>query len=167
MHYNKNIKNLLFNFRSDINYNCCLIMYILISFGCTNTKNSFKDYRKINLLIEFLLDDYSIDILIKFLNEKKLNDYETHVFSFLYLRSVLEGKTTNSAILLLDKKSLIKIHKTKASVNIYCDKTWIANENIKLSENIESNINKILCEKEKLYKIKYNNILKNVHEIGG
>lgn len=169
MYYNKNFKNLLFNFRSDINYNSWLIMYILKVFKCTNSRDSFKDYRKINLLINFILDDYPIDILIKFLNNEKISNYELNIFSFLYFKSILEENTVNSALLILEKKKLINIYKTKKSVNVYCNKAWLENkygENIKIEKNIENKINKIVNEKEKIYKLKYNKILRSIHEMG-
>lgn len=169
MYYNKNIKNLLFGFSGDINYNCWLIMYILKVFKCTNSRDSFKDYRKINLIINFILDDYSIDILTKFFNNEKLSDYELNIFSFSYFKCILEENTVNSALLILEKKKLINIYKTKTSVNVYCDKAWLENnygENIKIEKNIKDKINKIVNEKKKIYKLQYNKILRNIHEMG-
>ena len=47
MYYNKNIKSLLFDFKSDVNYISILIIGILKGFECSNKRSSFKDFRKI------------------------------------------------------------------------------------------------------------------------
>lgn len=158
MYCNKNIKNLLFDFRSDVNYIMWLIISILKGFNCNNKKNSFKDYRKIGFIVQLIYNN-SLNDFIKFLNEEHLEICELQKLSACFLESKLEEKNINSALIILDKKEIINFYKTQKRVNIYSKKLGIFSGMDKYRDSLEL----LLSVRKELYDIDYNYILKKIN----
>lgn len=159
MYCNKNIKSLLFDFRSDINYIMWLIISILKIFNCNNKRNSFKDYRKIGFLVQLIYNNKSLNDFVKFLNEEHLEIYELQKLSACFLESKVEEKNINSALIILDKKEIINFNKTQKRVNVYSEKL----ESFSGMEQYMYSLELLLSIRKELYDIDYDNILKKIN----
>ncbi|WP_238907378.1 hypothetical protein [Clostridium sp. YIM B02506] len=159
MYWSKDVKNLLFDFRSDINYVIWVILSILKVFNCNNKKNSFKDYQKISFVIQLMHDSENMDSFIRLINGQQLNVYEAHKLSSCYFSSKIEERTINSALIILDKKKIINFHPTKERVNVYCDRI----QDYNIMNGYKDVLEVLLSSKRELYYIKYNEILKKIN----
>lgn len=161
MYYNNNIKNLLFDLRSDVNYISLVIICILRNFNSNNARNSFKDYRKISFLMQFIFRDIETIILMKFLRNEKLDVYEAQIISSCYFNSKMEEATVNLGLILLEQKEIIKFHKTMKTSNIYyTSPTWVIDYPV--LQSIEANLESLLMVKSNLYELDYNSIIKKI-----
>ncbi|WP_317310236.1 hypothetical protein [Clostridium thermobutyricum] len=159
MYCNKNIKSLLFDFRSDINYIMWLIISILKIFNCTNKKSSFKDYRKIGFIVRLIYNNKSLNDFVKFLNEEYLEICALQKLSACFLESKVEEKNINSALIILDKKEIINFNKTQKRVNIYSEKL----ESFSGMEQYRDSLELLLSVRKELYDIDYDYILKKIN----
>lgn len=164
MYYNKNLKSLLFDLRSDVNYTAWVIIDILKIFNCRNKNNSFKDYRKISFIMQFIFRDIETGTLIKFLMHEKLNVYELQSISSCYFSSKMEDSTVNAAIVLLKNRRIVEFSKTLKASNIYITSSeWV--DKYPLLESIENNLCELLEVKNKLYKLNYDTIVRDINEL--
>jgi len=164
MYYNINFKNLLFDFRSDINYIAWVIISILKSFDCNSKRNSFKDYRKLGLIIELIFRNEETDVFIKFLKNEKLNAYELQILSSCYFKSKLEENSMNTAFIVLEKKEFVCFYKTIKSSNVFYNSCeWI--NNCSEITNITHNLNRLSIFKDKIYKMDYEHFIKNIAKL--
>lgn len=159
MYCNKNIKSLLFDFRSDINYIMWLIISILKSFNCNNKKNSFKDYRKIGFIVQLIYNDKSLNDFVRFLNQEQLEVDELQKLSACFLDSKVEEKNINSALIILDKQEIIDFNKTQKRVNIYSKKLG----DFSGIEQYKDSLELLLNVRGKLYDIDYDYIFKKIN----
>lgn len=159
MYFNKNLKSLLFDFRSDINYIMWLIISILKCFNCINNRNSFKDYRKIGFIIQLIYDNECLRFFVKLLRKERLELDELQKLSACLLNSKLEEKNINAALIILDKKGIINFVKTKKRVNVFSE------ELNKFSEikQYKGNFDLILSVKQELYDLNFDDILNNIN----
>lgn len=160
MYWSKNVKNLLFDFRSDINYVIWLILSILKIFNCNNKRNSFKDYQKISLIIQFIYDKENMINFTKLINGEQLNVYESHKLSSCYFSSKIEERTVNSALIMLEKRNIINFYITKERVNIYCDKI----QDYTTMKGCQDALDILVNSKKFLYDLKYEEILKKIND---
>lgn len=164
MYYNKNLKSLLFDLRSDVNYTAWVIIDILKVFNCSNKRNSFKDYRKISFIMQFIFRDLETGIFIKFLMQEKLNVYELQIISSCYFSSKMEDSTVNAAIVLLENRRVVEFNKTLKVSNIYIiSSEWV--DKYPMLESIEYNLCKLLAVKDKLYELNYDTIVRNINQL--
>lgn len=166
MQYSNNFKNLLFDLRSDVNYTAWVIIYILKIFNSYNRKNAFKDYRKIAFLMQFIFHDVDAMILVKFLKNEKIDDYESQIISSCYFSSKMEERTVNTALILLEHKGFIKFCKTLKSSNIYFTSLELSDK-YPVLESIERNLYNLSNVKDKLYQTDYDSIVKKISLLRG
>ena len=166
MYYNKNIKSLLFDFKSDVNYISILIIGILKGFECGNKRSSFKDFRKINLIITFLLNNEDVNILNKFLDKAYLSNEEYHILSLMYFKSRIEESTFNIAIIMLENKEIITFYKINKLNSIYLNHNKIT-DTFDMKSSFKKSIEFLIDNKEKVYNWNYNNLLKEITTLKG
>lgn len=166
MYYNKNIKNLVFDFKSDINYISILVIRLLNFFDCKNKKNSFKDFRKINLIITFLISNEDINILNKFLKKNQMSEEERHILNLMYFKSKIEEETFNIAIIILENKGFISFYKTNKLNSIYLTYSEHLEEFL-VDSSLKKYIEVLVNNKDLIYKWNYDNTLNELTKLKG
>lgn len=164
MYYNRNIKNLVFDLKSDVNYISILIIQILKILDCDSKKNSFKDFRKLNYIINFFTNNEDLGLLFKLLKGERLEKFEISILRNIYFKSKIEEQTYNTSIIILVNKKIIGFYKTKEKNNIFLLDNEVINGTIINNEILEK-INKLTFIKEALYKWNYDKILEEISNL--
>ena len=147
-----------------MNYISILIIQILEILDCYNKKKSFKDFRKLNYIINFFTNNEDLELLIKFLNKERLEKFEMSILRNIYFKSKIEEETYNTSVIILVNKKIIGFYKTKEKNNIFLLDNEVINGTIINNEVLEK-VKKLNFIKEALYKWNYDKILEEISNL--
>lgn len=164
-----NRKRLLYDINEDIYFYIYNIIFILNTLECYSSEDSFKDYRKLVFLIDFISNRTDCDIFIKFYRGKVTpNETIKRCLRDKYYDGIEKIKFLRYILLIMEKHGYIKLENEDKRVNVILIKENHTEEflNDKRFKEIIDTINRIPGQKV-LKKVAYKTFIENIFKVNG
>ena len=154
-----NRKRLIYNINEDIYFYVYNILFILNTLECYSSQDSFKDYRKLVFLIDFISNDRDCDTFIRYYRGKfKANDAIRRNLRDKYYKGIEKIKILRYVLLIMEKHNYIRLENDENRKEGFF-------ENKRFKEVVET-IKKIPSPKT-LRKVSYKTFIENIFKING
>lgn len=164
-----NRKRLIYDINEDIYFYIYNILFILNTLECYSSQDSFKDYRKLVFLIDFISNDRDCDIFIRYYRGKfKANDNIRRNLRDKYYKGIEKIKILRYVLLIMEKHNYVRLENDEKRVNIILireNRKEVFFENKRFKEVVET-IKKIPSPKT-LRKVSYKTFIENIFKING
>lgn len=123
----ENKKRLMFIKGEDFYFLTYNIIIILKTLGCTSEIKSFKDYRKLAFLIDFVSDWSLLNILLAYPSGKYLNYRDKESLTRSYSSALVRMNEILKLLFALEKKGILGLIKnqTNGNLDVYLQKSAI------------------------------------------
>ena len=162
---NTNKKRLLYDVNEDLYFFTYNILLILNNLECDNEENTFKDYRKLVFLIQFLSSEINTRILIDYYRGKiKINKNIRSILNDIYINGIEKIQFIRYVLLILEKHNLIRLVNEENSINLYLLDKGKQNGFLE-GEIFKKDIQNILNIKKSIgiiKKVKYSTFINNI-----
>lgn len=164
-----NRKRLLYDINEDIYFYTYNIIFILNTLQCYSSEESFKDYRKLVFLIDFISNRTDCDIFIKFYKGKLVpNETIKRYLRDKYYLGMEKIRFLRYILLMMEKHGYIKLENEDKRANVILIKENHSEEflNDKRFREVIDTINRIPARKI-LKKVSYKTFIDNIFRVNG